>query len=198
MAGFKPGGWPVDVCPSMRSLSTLLLVAAVVQLSLTQPVAASADSRREPIPPAQPQPGSQDERAQDAEDQRREYERKRLAQAERIRAEQEAAIQAQRRLEEYREESVAETRRRVGGMGLAMSATTGCLAALSYYFDRKGVEAGKRSYRPMIQGLTGFSVVTGLLGTGFLVSGLLSGQQNVALDVDPAGRLLATVGWRFH
>lgn len=183
----------------MRSPFTLLLAAAVVQLSLTQAVAAAAnDSPRGAVQPAHMQPDSPSPKEQEAEQERRDHERKRLQQAERIRAEQEEAIQAQRRLEAYQEESISETRRRVGRMGLAMSATTGCLAALAFHLDSKGVAAGKRSYRPMIQGLTGFSVVTGVLGSGFLLSGLLSNQQSVALDVGPAGHMVATVGWRFH
>ena len=187
----------------MRLSSSLLLALAVVNLSLP-PSARAADPCDRPCYPDET--GGSGERCgcegdgarEQEEENRREQERLRLDQAARIRAEQDAAIQAQRSLELYQGESVAATRRRVGGMALAMAATTGCLTALSVYLDRKGTAAGQRSYLPITQGLGGFTVATGLLGAGFLLSGMWANTHDLALDVGSGGRMVASLGWRFH
>jgi hypothetical protein len=167
----------------MRPLTLMLLVTTALPLCRPTPALAAA-------------PGD-DRRVQEVEQQRQEQERIRLERAARVLAAEQAAQEEQRRLEIYKDESVAATRRRVGRLALAMSATTGCLTALSLYLDNKGVEAGRRSFRPISEGLGGFTVVTGLLGAGFLLSGLVSKNHDVAVDVAP-GRMLASLGWRFH
>ena len=167
----------------MRPLSSMLLVTAT--LALLRPTSALAAGTTD------------DRRVQEVEQQQHEQERIRLERAARFLAAEQAAQEQQRRREIYEDESVAATRRRVGRLALAMSATTGCLTVLSLYLDRKGVEAGHRSFRPISEGLGGFTVVTGLLGAGFLLSGLSSKNHDVALDLAP-GRMLASLGWRFH
>jgi hypothetical protein len=191
----------------MRLLSPLLAIA-VLHLSLPMSARAAEPCDRPCYPDETADQGAGDEgrcgcapedaRDQATEEHRRAQERLRLAQAARIRAEQEAAIQAQRSLELYQEESVAATRRRVGGMALAMAATTGCLTALSVYLGGKGTATGQRSYRPITQGLGGFTVATALLGTGFLLSGMWANTHDLALDVGSGGRMVASLGWRFH
>jgi hypothetical protein len=166
---------------SLRGLASapvfvpLLIAATALQVLRPAPTLAAETAQRAPGPAAGATGGEEDPAARAAEQHRREQERVRLEQAARIRAEQEAAIQTQRWLELDREESVAATRRRVGGMALAMAATTGCLTGLSFYLDRKATAAGQLSYRPITHGLAGFTVATGLLGAGFLLSGLWSG-----------------------
>jgi hypothetical protein len=183
----------------MRPLSSLLLATVVLQLwPPTGAFAAPTVPCQQPCQSGGTSSAREAQREQEADELRREHERIRFQQAERIRAQQEAAIQAQRMLEREQEESVAETRKRVGKMGLALAGTTGCLTALSVYLGRKGTETGQRSYWPITQGLAGFTVATGLLGTGFLLSGLWSNPHDLTLGVVPGRRPLATLGWRFY
>jgi hypothetical protein len=178
-----------------------LLIAAIA-LQVLRPAPTLAAEAGVPLPGAAagaPNGSAveEDPASRAAEQHRREQERVRLEQAARIRAEQESAIQGQRWLELDREESVAATRRRVGGMALAMAATTGCLTGLSFYLDRRASAAGQLSYRPITHGLAGFTVATGLLGAGFLLSGLWSSSHDLALGLGPDRDLVASVGWRF-
>src|SRR5688572_21384040 len=166
-----------------RSLAALLLVFTALPLFPPAPALA-----------AEPEPG--DTRVKELEQQRQEQERTRLDRAARYLAAEQAAQAEQRRLEIYQGESIAATRRRVGGLALAMAATTGCLTGLTLYMDKKGVEAGRPSFRPISEGLGGFTVVTAALGIGFLISGMRSDTHDLALQVTP-DRMLASLGWRF-
>jgi hypothetical protein len=189
----------------IRPVALSLLVFLPLSLCWPSPVLASAaDPCATACAPGQaPDPKSPcrceagDRRLQELEEQRREQERVRLERAARSLAAEQTAQEEERRREIYRGESVAATRRRVGGLALAMSATTGCITVLSLYLDKKRTEAGHLSFRPISEGLGGFTVVTGLLGIGFLLSGMRSNTHDLGLQVAP-GRMLASMGWRFH
>jgi hypothetical protein len=192
--------------PSLRPVALTLLVFTA--LPLCRPARALAAAPDDPCERAC-EPGragdaksrcgceTGDARLQELEQLRLQQERNRLERAARYFAAEQAAQEEQRRRETYKEESVAAMRRRVGGLALAMSATTGCLTALSLYLDKKGTQAGHRSFRPISEGLGGFTVVTGLVGVGFLLSGMRSDSRDVGLQLAP-GRMLASLGWRFH
>lgn len=184
----------------MRKWTPLLLATAVLHLSLPGPARAAepclTNCQAEGPGAAGAPLDREAERARDAEEQRLDEQRRRLEKAERARAELEQAQADQRRLETFEEESVSATRRRVGGMALTMAATTGCLTGLALYLGTKGTRTGERSYRPIAHGLAGFSVVTAILGAGFLISGFSSDTRDVALDVG-RDRLTASLGFRF-
>jgi hypothetical protein len=183
----------------MRSVALLLVSFVFTSFCRLTPGMAAATEPCDRTCPAGKSPcrcPPEDRRLQEVEQLQHEQERIRLDRAARYYAAERAAQDDQRRRETFKEESVAAMRRRVGRLSLALAGATGCLTALTLYLDKKSTDAGHRSFRPIGEGLGGFTVVTAALGVGFLISGRRSNNHDVSLQLAP-DRMLASLGWRF-